>query len=57
MKYSLYYTGCASTPNSIGVKNENGVTIEEIDTARPTGKETRKAYEKAKNELKNRYNL
>lgn len=57
MKYMLFYTGVASTPNSAGLKclTTNDV-ICEISTSKPSGKETRKCYDKIMNKLKEKYN-
>lgn len=56
MKYIIFYTGLASTPFSVGLKclTTNEV-ICEISTARPSGKETRKSYEKYVSVLKRKY--
>ena len=52
----LFYSGLASTPNSVGLKNliTNEVVCE-ISTDRPSGKETRKAYQKYMGVLKRKY--
>lgn len=57
MKYILFYTGVALTPNSAGLKclTTNEI-IFEISTSRPSGKETRKRYNKIMNKLKEKYN-
>lgn len=56
MNYMLFYTGCASTPNSVGLMViETGEVIHEISTDRPTGKETRKRYEKFIKLLRSKY--
>ena len=56
MDYILFYTGLASTPNSVGLKNiTTNEIIHEISTDRPTGKETRKAYQKYMGVLKRKY--
>lgn len=55
MKYNLFFTGLCSTPFTVGVKDENNIVVEEIDVSRPSGKETRKVYQKALKELKKRY--
>ncbi len=58
MKYMLFFTGLASTPNSVGLKNmDTNEVVCEISTDRPTGKETRAAYEKYSKLLKQKYNL
>jgi len=56
MVYRLFYTGLASTPNSVGLlcSTTNDVVCE-ISTSRPSGKETRKVYEKMKNKLKEKF--
>jgi len=56
MNYILFYTGLASTPNSIGLKclTTNEV-IHEIETSCPTGKATRAKYEKFKSKLTSIY--
>jgi len=56
MKYMLFYTGLASTPNSVGLKClTNNEVICEINTSRETGKETRKAYNGFSALLKRKY--
>ncbi len=56
MSYLIFYTGLASTPNSVGLKNlSNNEVIHEIDCSRPTGKETREKYQKYLTILKNKY--
>ena len=46
-KYRLFYTGVASTPNSVGIISETtNEKLCEIDVAMPTGKETREKYDK-----------
>lgn len=56
MNYFIFYTGLASTPNSVGLKclttNE---TICEISVACDSGKETRKKYNKVLNLLRRKY--
>ena len=56
MKYIIFYTGLASTPNSVGLKclTTNEIVCE-ISCSRETGKETRIAYEKYKNILNTKY--
>lgn len=52
----LFYTGLASTPYSVGLLNiTTGERICEISTARETGKETRKAYQKYMTILKSKF--
>ena len=54
----LYFTGLASTPNSVGLKNlTTGEIVHEISTSRPTGKETRAMYIKYMSILKRKYSL
>jgi len=56
MKYMLFYSGLASTPNSVGLKNlSTNEVVCEISTDRPSGKETRKAYQKYMGVLKRKY--
>lgn len=56
MKYIIFYTGLASTPNSIGLKCiTTNMVVCEIETARPSGKETRKRYNKMKNYITETY--
>jgi len=57
MKYMLFYTGLASTPNSVGLKclSTNEI-ICEISTSKPSGKETRICYNKMMGKLKEKYN-
>ena len=58
MKYMLFFTGVASTPNSVGLKNlTTGEIVHEISTSRPTGKETRAMYTKYMSILKRKYSL
>ena len=58
MKYMLFFTGVASTPNSVGLKNlTTGEIVHEISTSRPTGKETRAMYTKYMGILKRKYSL
>jgi hypothetical protein len=56
MNYMLFYTGLVSTPFSVGLKclTTNEI-ICEISTNRPTGKETRKIFNKYRNLLKQKY--
>ena len=56
MNYMLFYTGLASTPNSVGLKciTTNEV-ICEISTSKPSGKETRKCYNKMIGILKEKF--
>jgi hypothetical protein len=52
----LFYSGLASTPNSVGLKNlSTNEVVCEISTDRPSGKETRKAYQKYMGVLKRKY--
>lgn len=54
--YGIFFTGVCSTPNTVGLINwANGEKICEISCSRPTGKETRKAYEKYSDILKKKY--
>jgi len=56
MNYMLFYNGLASTPNSVGLKNlTTNEVVCEISTDRPSGKETRKAYQKYMGVLKRKY--
>jgi hypothetical protein len=52
----LFYTGLVSTPNSIGIKilTTNEI-ICQINTSMPSGKETRKKFEKMKLKLLSKY--
>lgn len=53
MNYMLFFTGLASTPNSVGLKClTTGETIHEIEVAMPSGKDTRNKYNKVVNLLK-----
>ena len=56
MKYILFFTGLASTPNTVGLKclTTNEV-IHEINVSMPSGKATRKKYQKFMELLKNKY--
>lgn len=56
MKYMLFYTGLASTPDTVGLKclTTNEV-IHEISVSEPTGKGTRARYQKMIGILKNKY--
>lgn len=57
MKYMLFYTGLASTPDSVGLKClTTGEIICKIETSRPTGKETRRFYNKVVTKLKEKFN-
>ena len=57
MKYILFFTGFASTPCSVGLKNlDTNEIVCEISTDRPTGKESRAAYQKYSKILKEKYN-
>ena len=54
--YGIFFTGVASTPNTVGLINwSNMEKIHEISCARPTGKETRKMYEKYSKILQSKY--
>jgi len=56
MKYTIFYTGLASTPNSIGLLcTTTGEKISEISTSCPKGKDTRKKYNKIKTILTEKY--
>ena len=56
MRYMIFYTGVASTPSTVGLQNlTTGEKICEINCSRPTGKGTRKAYEKYKSILNNKF--
>ena len=56
MEYMLFFTGLASTPNSIGLKciTTNEI-ICEIEVSLPSGKATRAKYEKIKTFLNKKY--
>ena len=56
MKYMLFYTGVASTPNSAGLKclTTNEIVCE-ISTSKPSGKETRICYNRVMNKLKEKF--
>jgi len=52
----LFYSGLASTPYSVGLKNlSTNEVVCEISTDRLSGKETRKAYQKYMGILKRKY--
>lgn len=52
----LFYTGLASTPNSVGLKCTNtGEIICQIETSMPTGKATREKYGKYVKILKEKF--
>ncbi len=54
--YGIFYTGLASTPNSIGLMNwTTKEKISEISCSRRTGKATRAAYERYSAILKQKY--
>lgn len=57
MQYMLFYTGLASTPDSIGLKclTTNEV-ICQIETSCPSGKDTRIRFQKFKFKLIGKYN-
>jgi hypothetical protein len=56
MKYIIFYTGLASTPDSVGLKNlTTNEVICEISCSRSTGKETREKYQKYKKILNTKY--
>lgn len=56
LKYTMYYRGLASTPDCIGIVcNTTNEIICQIETARDTGKETRRVFEKYCNVLKQKY--
>ena len=56
MEYMLFFTGLASTPDSIGLKclTTNEI-ICEIKVSLPSGKATRAKYEKIKTFLNKKY--
>ena len=56
MKYMIFFTGLASTPNTVGLKclTTNEV-IHEINVSMRTGKATRVKYEKFVKILKSKY--
>lgn len=55
-KYGLFFTGLCSTPDSIGLINRTtNEIISEISTSRPSGKETRRLYDKYSAILKRKY--
>lgn len=56
LQYMLFYTGLASTPNSVGLKciTTNSI-ICEIETSLPSGKATREKYNKMISILKKKY--
>ena len=54
--YMIFYTGCASTPNTVGLKNTvNNEVIHEVKINGDTGKEIRKNYDKIVKKLKKAY--
>ena len=56
MEYMIFYTGLASTPNSVGLKCiTTNLVVCEIETARPTGAETRKRFNKMKKYIEETY--
>jgi hypothetical protein len=56
MKYMLFYTGVASTPDTVGLKClTNNEIIHEISVSMPSGKETREKYSKFMGILKRKY--
>lgn len=56
MRYIVFYTGLASTPNSVGLMcTTTGEVIHEIETSLPSGKATRERYEKLKSLLVRKY--
>ena len=57
MDYILFYTGLASTPNTVGLENlTTGEIICEISVSMPTGEATRAKYKKMMDKLKSKYN-
>lgn len=55
--FMLFTTGLASTPHSILIKcMKTGKIIEEIVTSKPSGRDTRQAYESARILLTQKYN-
>ena len=56
MHYYLFYTGLASTPNTVGIMclttNEVG---HQVNVSMPSGRETRDKYYKFVNILKTKY--
>jgi hypothetical protein len=60
MALQIFYSGYASTPDSISVKNTvTGEVIEKIEIANGfiTGKQQREVYKKQHKRLKEKYNL
>lgn len=56
MKYRLFYSGLASTPNSVGLLCvDTNEVICEIEVSLPSGKETREKYNKIKSLLIKKY--
>ena len=56
MEYVLFYTGLASTPNTIGLKcKTTGEIIHEYNVAMSRGSENRKKYDRIKNLLSQKY--
>jgi len=56
MKYIMVYDGLASTPNSISIIcTTTNELICRIETALPSGKETRKRFNKIRNKLLLKY--
>ena len=56
MNYILFYTGLASTPNTVGLKCINtGEVIHEISVACNSGRNTRKKYNKYLSILNKKY--
>lgn len=58
MSYQLYYKGIASTPSEIGIicLTTNEIVCR-IDTALPSGKDTRNRFNKMRNKLESKYHL
>ena len=60
MAYQIFYSGMASTPDSITVKNTcTGEVVEKIEIANGfiTGKQQREVYRKELKRLREKYNL
>lgn len=56
MQYMIFFTGLASTPDTVGLKclTTNDIVCV-INCSRPTGKETREKFEKYKRILNSKY--
>lgn len=58
MERTLFFTGVASTPNTVGVMELPSKTIlEEINVSMSSGRQTRKIYNKTRNLLNEKYGL